>query len=626
MALGPCDDACRAGWLWVPAGTATVLIETIGGGGVTLSDAAGQVVPAQPGGRPGLWRWSNLPPDAAIHCLITSDARGIAIDGIPGLMTATAAMAADLTGGTSTVAGRVVEGPIQARARAWMLHALAGGADAPQLAFPAALPAAVAQPQAVLQLYGVYAPLSGLASVLASQDLDPRSITFGTLPGPGDGTLHGPDFGDFDALGLASAIMADGELNPAAGNRALITRATLLAFYHLARLQGDDLIREGDIARDGYPMSHAFFIDLGAIAGPYALLRPVLDPDAARIWQDGVIAVADRLADYRGYQTNQFWHMALAHLDAYRSTGEQRFRHWFERDVRDLVGGVETGTSTFRQHPAGYFLEDGGPDGNYDAISATCLVEAWHAYLRLPDADPVVVELLHDAIGRNLIFNACHWLPQPDGTRVAPSAMCTRKPQSFLGAGWPGALLARDAFPLASARWLLTVPPAHGSGAARLFPYLATSDRWASAALAEEVPLGDHAFRDSSHGIPAAWTCEAIAAAKRPVSPAAVLPCQGPDGLWDLPGQLAWKRGALYGLVFWGVPGADPAGSCRMGGAPSAPSGAPARAPSCWRCITRASRVLAEIMASPVRMTSPTPACMAAWREPGGGADASGLG
>jgi hypothetical protein len=157
--------------------------------------------------------------------------------------------------------------------------------------------------------------------------------------------------------------------------------------------------------------------------------------------------------------------------------------------------------------------------------------------------------------------------------------MVTRKTFSFADQGWPGTKFARDDFGLAAAQWLLTPPPAptatgaSGSnlGIANLFPHFVNDDAWARRALAEFVPLGDAKLHDAKRGVPSAWTHEAILAALAPVAAPAVIPARADTGRWDLPGQIAWKQGSLYGLAFYGVPGnTTPAAACRIGGAPSA--------------------------------------------------------
>ena len=576
MALGQVGGAARHGWLWVPTGTGRVLIEAISGGSVTLSTAAGTVLPGTSAGT-GLWQFANLPGGTAIQIAINAGTNAIAIDGMPGLICPDAATATDLQGGTSTVGGGLVEGPLQARARQQMLTDLAGNL-APGLTFPTltagVLPITPANPIAVLQLFGNYGPISGLKAAEAAQVIDPTSMFFGSLGGTADGTIHGPEVSQFDAIGLAAAVAADPSLNPAHGNQALTNRAALLAFHFLARLQGDDLLRAGDLAANGgYPMSTPCFTYLGSIAGPYPLLHPYLDATTDAIWRDGLIAVGDRLAGFTGYETNQWWHVVLGHLEIYRATGEPRFKTWFEREAGQMLTRPANSTSLFGQHPAGYFLENGGPDGNYDAITDTCLSQAWHEYSALPDADPTVTQMLSNAIARNLNFTSCHWLPQPDGLLVGPTSMSTRKVTSFASQGWPGSKFARDGFPLAAALWLSTPEPAAGIGIAGALPHFVNDNAWAMSALDLLVPAGDALQSTATRGIPAEWTNEAIVCANLPVATPTAFPCQSAAGTWDLPGQIAWKQGSLYGLSFYGVPGSSalvPPANCRIGGGPSA--------------------------------------------------------
>jgi hypothetical protein len=576
MALGQVGGAARHGWLWVPAGTGRVLIEAINGGSVTLSTATGTLLPGTSVGT-GLWQYTNLPGGTAIQIAINAGTNAIAIDGMPGLVCPDAATATDLQGGTSIVGGGLVEGPLQARARQQMLTDIAENLN-PVLSFPTltagVLPVTPANPIAVLQLFGNYGPISGLQAADAAQVIDPTSMFFGSLGGTPDGTIHGPEVSPYDAIGLAAAVAADGTLNPTHGNPALTSRAVLLAFHFLSRLQGDDLLRAGDLAANGgYPMASPFFTYLGSIAGPYPLLHPYLDATTDAIWRDGLIAVGDRLAGFTGYETNQWWHVVLGHLEIYRATGEPRFKTWFEREAGQILTRPADSTSLLGQHPAGYFLENGGPDGNYDAISDTYLSQAWHEYSALPDADPTITQMLSDAIARNLNFTSCHWLPQPDGLLIGPTSMSTRKVTSFASQGWPGTKFARDGFPLAAALWLSTPEPAAGIGIAGALPHFVNDNAWAMSALDLLVPAGIALQSSATRGIPAEWTNEAIVCANLPVATPAVFPCQSAAGTWDLPGQIAWKQGNLYGLSFYGVPGSSalitPA-NCRIGGAPSA--------------------------------------------------------
>jgi len=142
MALGLVPKTGISGWLWIPRGDANVLMEAEGGGTITVT-SAGKVLPGTPC-RSGVWRWTDLPQGAAVQVSVSSLAHAFVVDGAPGLLCPNAATAQALAGGTSVVAGRLVEGPLQARAVAWMAETVGYDLD-PQLEFPKTVAANQAQ-------------------------------------------------------------------------------------------------------------------------------------------------------------------------------------------------------------------------------------------------------------------------------------------------------------------------------------------------------------------------------------------------------------------------------------------------------------------------------------------------
>jgi hypothetical protein len=576
MALGLETRTPHNGWLWIPSGTSELLMELTAGGNVALFNQQGERLPPQQEVRRQVWRWNELPTNVAVRIALDPQVKSLAIDGIPDLICPNAQSATLLHGDSQEVSGVLVEGPIQAQARRCMLACLQRDL-AVHLEFNKALPRDPALLLPTLQLYGQYAPLSGLSYTCGLQSLNPQDSDFGAIRAPDGGqkstTLHGSVHSPFDAGNLAVALTSNLPNNPAFCDQALYNRAILLAFYHLVHLQGDDLIREGDLGINDYPMTHSFFVYEGALARAYLLLKDHIDAETARVWRDALIAVADRLGNYHGYETNQWWHVILGHLTVYRATGEIRYRRWFERLTNELLSGPSGAALKFGQHPAGYFLEEFGPDGLYDAISETLLVEAFHNYRSLPDADAKLVKRMEDAIARNLTFCSCHWMVQPDGSLIGPTAQNARKIPPFANQGWPGSQLARDIFPLATAKWLLPQAPPHGAGDASIFPYRANTMAWATAALSGLLASPAAKFTGPAYyQIQSAWTEAAIASAQRKVVPPCEIPCQKIKGVWDLPGQLACKIGRLYILTFYDITGAAPLANttCRMGGAPSA--------------------------------------------------------
>jgi hypothetical protein len=560
MALGFFAPMPRASWLWVPPVSSEILFEATGGrvavDGKTLDPASrkGQVC-----------RWQPPAAGGVVEVVVDKSVFALAIDGIPALLCPSRNDAERLQGGSTTVAHRLMAGPLQARARAWMVEAVRGDLKV----VPAGVPIKVDDPLATVQLYGKYGPLSSLLSACKAQIIDPDEKFFGALR-PAQGfsdadSLHGGIRSPFDAGGLATAVVSALDGNSVRGDPALIRRATLAAFHHFADMQDGDLIRELDLAATSYPIRHAFFAYEGALARPYHLLKDLLDPTAKALWREGLLAVGDRLADHRAFQTNQWWHVLLGHLYCYMGTGEERFRTYFERGVDQLLGGP-SGLPLLGQHPAGYFIENGGPDGHYDSLSMTCLAESAQYYARIPQADPQRQNRLSQAISRNAKFAALHWLPQPDGTVTGPSAPATRMQSSFAKQPWPGVMLLRDREPLALTRWLLS--PKRPVSESAIEPWRINTEPWAREVLAYVQSQGLEA--PFVKAVESPWTMAAIAVARpSPVQPG-VLPCRGPDAVWDLPGQVAWKAGPFYGLVFYAATGLVSPPNLRVGGAPTA--------------------------------------------------------
>lgn len=578
------EQAPVTAWLWVPPTARTLLVEQFDGtgGALALRDEQGaELARCGTRERHGTRQVALLEPAPAgsVVAIDLAAAPGAAllVDGAPGLLCPTAEAARDLAGGTVQAAGLTTAGPLQARAREWMAHQTPA-----DLAVPAGAcrpgDGAEDEPSEAL-LYGKYGPFTGIAGFIERQRLDARDPFCGTeiVPKPGDGAwdafVYGPLAAPFQANGLATLATLPAKRNPLHGNQAIIRRAVLAAFHHLSSLTGDDLARENPLwnRADSYPVIHSFFVYEGSIASPYALLAGHLDPEARAIWRDGVIAMGDRLADHQGYQTNQWAHVLLAHLQTYRATGEKRFLGYFTRMAAALIDGAWGPDSKFGQHPAGFYLEEYGCDGNYDNMDLAALARIWRLFRELPEADQALADRLRASIERNLRFRSLLWLPLAGGAGLAtPTSFNSRRPESTLAHSNPlGEYLLADELPLAATRVRLIPEPVNGAGNAATFPYIATSPTWAKR-LMERPPEAVTPAWIGGDG--AMWEARAKRGHARTaaVEPAAV-PAAGPDGLWELPGLVAWKRAGLYGVVFHDVAGATPKTPLKgiMGGGPT---------------------------------------------------------
>ncbi|MBD2844551.1 hypothetical protein IDH44_05070 [Paenibacillus sp. IB182496] len=588
MALSLGSTLPSPAYVYLPRTTEAVVLEALGGATVELFDALGQSLgsPAASGSR----RLLTVEPAAADEVWrleLNAPRKGaIVFDGVPGLLTPSPAAALALKGGTAEADGLLVAGPLQARVREAMVD-LATEPLAVNLDFFDEVPDDLEHPILEALHYGKYGFIMGSASPLSRQVLDPSNPYYGAitpwdpdnpgqprpLPPTWESSLYPKIFSTWDPLNMAAAVSIPGELNPAYDHEGLRNRATLGALHRLVMMQGDDYIRENDLRSTANPLTHAFFAYY-TVAHTYYLLHDSLDPAVDAVFREALIAAGDRMGDYKGYQSNQWLHTIEGHLFTYMATGEPRFLGYFERMITSYVDGTHGAASKFGQHPAGYYLEEYGADGHYGAMNDTMMLSIYYRYRELPGADPVLTAKLYDSIERALEFQQYYWLPQPSGTAnnsaMAPSAMSTRT-QSRLGiASYPGMYMAHPDFPLGRAKYEMINDPLTGPGDAMTFAHLINNDDWALRLLEWALPLEDQQFAESNTS--GGWISNLYHIySQSQQAQAATLPVYEQEGTWTLPGHVAWKRGGLYGVVFYEVEGASSIRpQSKVGGGPSA--------------------------------------------------------
>jgi hypothetical protein len=490
------------------------------------------------------------------------------LDGVPGLLCPSAKIARELKGGTEEAAGLMTAGPLQARARRWMAACSPESLEVKKRTFDFD-PQTIDDPISEAQNAGV---LSNVPDILAEQNLDR------TCPLYGSNKKEGGDEAQWEAFryslfspwyltGLAVAAGLESPVNPYYKDPAVIRRACLAAFVNLAALQGDGLIRENFLGRDNrasYPIIHAFFV-YGSLADNYAIVKDVLDPEAREIWRDGLIQIGDRLADYQGYQSNQWTHNLLGHLETYRVTGEKRFLSFFEKQVTaylDCAWGLD---SKFGQHPTGFYLEQYGADGNYGQMNAASITKFYYIYKHMPGARPELVVKIRDAIEKNLAFKSHFWLPKGDAW-FSPTAFCSRRPDSSVMWSNPaGDFLASREFDWGATRASLSPMPNRGFYPASVFAYYATTEEW-SRRLLTAVKEGEVLRRYNSIAHRDVFRAVPQTAKVMP------LPCQQDDYYFERPGVIAANRKGIYSLCFYDVAGASKKARLLgfMGGGPTA--------------------------------------------------------
>lgn len=585
MVLGVTATTPNPSYLWVPptAERMMVALESGRATGGNLADTSGRPLTsdweADPARRIGRLVLDTITPDSVVRLTLPSDFRGgIFVEGVPGLLCPTEEAAEILRGGLVESHGIWVGGPLQARARDWMVRYVQDPSF-PDLDFSGVDTETLNEPLIDALAFGRYGALNNLGGIIDAQNrnLDPDSPFLGSNApedhGVGESSwanfAYERTFSWMDASTLAAAVAFPSAANPVWGNDALVDRATLSAFYHLASLQGDDLLRDSDLWSKAHPMVLAFFIYPGALTQAYWQLEEYLSPEAREIWKQGMMAVGDKSADFTAYMSNQWAHMIRGHLEVYLATGEERFLGYFERMMNAYLDNVHGVNSNFGQHQAGYFLENGGPDGNYDRMNTFCLVSSYWDYRDLPDADPVLVEKMREGIEKNLEFRSFFWLPQPSGHLHSPTAFNCRTTGPIGGNGYPGDMMARSEFPLGATRYQLIPVSESYPGAAWTFSYLSKTEEQALSVIRQGLREGAYAqpLGKNARGLWLPHLHKAFSLPEKAVP--SLLPVHAENKVWHLPGLLAWNRGGIYGASFYEVTDSDRSLSGLMGGGPT---------------------------------------------------------
>ncbi|MDR0405846.1 MAG: hypothetical protein LBH54_03505, partial [Clostridiales bacterium] len=537
-----------------------IAVEAVGAAQAELFDPNGATLgsPSAPQGGGRKLLTVDAPVTDGIYKLNVGGAGFLTIDGVPGLLCPTEQAARALRGGTAARDGFVFAGALQARLYTAMRQ-LAAGDLAVNLTFPTVNDISwdtITDPRREALFYGRNGILSGLDAILSAQITDAEHPRFGQVVTAG---------GDRAVNALAAAVTQPGALNPAYGNAALARRAILNSMSELLWISGEDLPRTSDLRFTTYPVTGIIFSYHTLIAETYALLcqSSVLSAEQKEVWKQAVLAVGDKLADLKGYQSNQWSFMMLGHLRVYAATGEARFLGYFERQSRAYLTAPYTANSKYGQHPAGYFLEEAGPDGNYDSLNMYHTVAAYHIYKNLPAADDSLIAVLQAAIQKNFDFKKLFWIPQPDGTLFSPTAMNCRADAPLSSANYPGDTLARGEFPLAYRKFMFHSQAAHGN----LNTAVINNDAWAADALKYFLPYkGAYDTSASQKGV---WLNALLLAYDSDDGgvTAGELVTERAGGVWELPGVTAVKTsGGLYALVMYDVAGATAVPAGKFGG------------------------------------------------------------
>ncbi|MDR0405943.1 MAG: hypothetical protein LBH54_03995, partial [Clostridiales bacterium] len=537
-------------------------IEAYGAADVELFDPNGVSVgkPEQVGSRRLLV--SEDVRENGVYTLNIAKAEGaLVLDGVPALLCPNRASAEYLKGGSVAYGGFTFAGPLQARIYRQMVKIAEAGTDV-TLTYPAAVPADLRNPQLEAVNYGGYSVLSSMDAFLSAQVLDPANPRFGQVVASDKNR---------NTTTAAIAAVAEGALNPAYQNEALIRRAILQSLGDLIWTQGDGLLRTGDLRTTSYPREGVIFSYNTLNAEPFYLLNAYADEETRALWKTAVLGVTDKLADFRGYEPNQWSFVMLGLLHTYLGSGEPRILRYFERCMNAYLDNAYGVNSKFGQHPAGYYLEEGGPDGNYDSLNLFHCAAAYNLYRDLPEAKPELLAKFQNSFDKSMNFLKLFWLRQPDGKLYAPTAMNCRTDASLSSQNYPGAYLLRYENPLAYRRFMMNLPgkPDYSDlGGSASMSQIANTDEWAVKTLEAVLPkAGAYSATTKDRGV---FTSALLNAYARPIqTEQGEIPTDAQNGTWELPGIVAFKRGGLYGMVFYEVAGSTANLRGNFGGGPT---------------------------------------------------------
>ncbi len=494
--------------------------------------------------------------------------------GIPGLLCPTKEMALKLKGGTTESSdGILLGGEYQKRVREAMLRHKDDDLNV-QLDFPSEIPSEIKNEDLDTEalFYGIYGGLSALQCGLEKQVLDCSSPYYGAFTGDENDfsvSYEGFDYGTRHTMGhtagLAALSAVPTKLNPAYGNKTLMTRSLLAAFCHFAALSPDMMLREYSGSKTTFgPMGHVFFI-YPALATGYGLLKDKLPTEEAELWRNGLALVGDKLANYTANQSNQWSCIVYGHLLTYRVTGEERFLSYFERAIDAFIKENKDYNGSFGQHASGYYLEHYAPSGSYQDLSLHNIAASYLDYRKLKNADDQLVIGLEESIKRAITYESLFWLKQPNGEVISPTSVNLRSPIEMISnCGFPGTFLAAIAFP--EANGLIDMLPynAENYSYGTTMPHIGLN----KPELARKIIEAGLIVKDTStkqEEITGSWVprlYEAYAHTER-VTEKNIPPIYEVQKVWDLDGTTAMKKNGWYVLTPYAVRTSD--GSKRSG-------------------------------------------------------------
>ena len=334
-------------------------------------------------------------------------------DGLPNTLSPTPEMAKRIMGGAVAAKdGTLCEGPLQAKL--W---------DAcVRIAASEDLTCTPEESAKFLATLGAWESKS-----ITNTVYDATRSAFGYAATAGFGKTRGFDFYHYDTLryqpGNLAKFAAD---NP--GDERALKRAAISAFVELAHMDGAAIMREtaeGPFFKEhGYsarPLAGqridcaTMFETMAGLGRGYKLLKDRLPASIARVYREAVLDVCYKELGFLCYQSNQFMHIRECLNDVYCATGDAHLERCLRMELEAFVANHFHGKHG--QHPAGFYLEEYGPDGNYDQMSLRPMSVIYNTYREMPGHDAGLVEKMKASIERNLDWRSLFEIVNPANGR-----------------------------------------------------------------------------------------------------------------------------------------------------------------------------------------------------------------
>lgn len=271
-------------------------------------------------------------------------------------------------------------------------------------------------PERNYSLLDTFSLMSGVAWALTNQNLETHGHWSGALggwqefvdrPAPENrwdrlksvkGLYAGASSKQSGAEFLAQAALLNAPFNPYFGKKELLNRAAAAALRDLMVLGEDEVCRGVVADMSPYPGMMAFPA-MAKIFPVYRMTVSAMPENVREIWTEAVQRIEDRLYPESLVSCrNQSSHFLVAFQDFAEGSKIPRYMGLARSFAQRFADG---------QSPAGYHMEEFGPDASYTGITH------WHMGIYYQQSkDPVILESLRKSYR---FFN--HTVaPEPDGT------------------------------------------------------------------------------------------------------------------------------------------------------------------------------------------------------------------